>query len=143
MVKSLLAMQETWVWSLGQEDLLEKEMATHSSILAWKIQWMEKSRGPQFMGSQRVKHDWAANTFTFKEKSKGKCHGKLLNWHFIINETLVSNIFQLAFSPYSSIASILCPVYLMKLEACAAKPFYLGPSAYSLSTSVPHIQQLI
>ena len=41
----------------GSEDPLEYEMATHSSILAWKIQWMEKSRGPQFMGSQRVKHD--------------------------------------------------------------------------------------
>ena len=42
--------QETWVWSLGQEDLLEKEMATHSSILAWKIPWTEEPGGLQFMG---------------------------------------------------------------------------------------------
>ena len=56
-VKSLPAMQETWVRSLGQEDLLEEEMATHSGILAWKIPWMEESGGLQSMGSQRVRHD--------------------------------------------------------------------------------------
>ena len=46
-----------WVQSLGQEDLLEKEMATHSSILAWEIPWTEEPGGLQSMGSQRVKHD--------------------------------------------------------------------------------------
>ena len=56
-VKNLPAMQETWVISLGWEDLLEKEMATHSSILAWKIPWMEESGRLQSMGSQRVGHD--------------------------------------------------------------------------------------
>ena len=45
------------VRSLGQEDSLEKEMATHSSILAWKIPWTEEPVGPQSMGSQRVRHD--------------------------------------------------------------------------------------
>ena len=55
-VKNLPAMQETWVQSLGQEDLLEKEMATHSSILAWKIPWEEPGR-LQSMGLQRVEHD--------------------------------------------------------------------------------------
>ena len=50
MVKSLPAMQETWVQSLGQEDLLEKEMATHSSILAWKIPWTEEPGGLHPMG---------------------------------------------------------------------------------------------
>ena len=45
-------MEATWVQSLGQEDLLEKEMATHSSILAWKIPWTEECGGLQFMGSQ-------------------------------------------------------------------------------------------
>ena len=57
MVKSLLAMWETRVQSLGQEDLLEKEMATHSSILAWKIPWTEEPGRLQSMGSQRVGHD--------------------------------------------------------------------------------------
>ena len=46
--------QETWVPSLGQEDPLEEEMATHSSILAWRIPWTEKPGGLQSMGSQRV-----------------------------------------------------------------------------------------
>ena len=50
-------MQETWVRSLGQEDPLEKEMATHSNILAWEMPWIEEPGGLQSMGSQRVGHD--------------------------------------------------------------------------------------
>ena len=57
MVKSLLAMQETWVRSLGREDPLEKEMATHCSIVAWRIPWTEEPGGLLSMGSQRVRHD--------------------------------------------------------------------------------------
>ena len=57
MVKSLPAVQETLVRSLGQEDALEKEMATHSSILAWKIPWTEEPDELRSMGSQRVRHD--------------------------------------------------------------------------------------
>ena len=56
-VKNLPAMQETGVPSLGQEDPLEKEMATHFSILAWRIPWTEKPVRQQSMGSQRVRHD--------------------------------------------------------------------------------------
>ena len=56
-VKNLPAVQETQVRSLGWEDPLEKEMATHSSILAWKISWTEEPGGLQSMGSQRVGHD--------------------------------------------------------------------------------------
>ena len=55
-VKNPPAMQETWVWSLGQEDPLEKGMATHSSILAWEIPWTEQPGRLQSMGSQRVGH---------------------------------------------------------------------------------------
>ena len=54
-----LPMQETWVQSLGQEDPLKKEMATHSSILASEIPWTEETGGLQSMGSQRVRHDLA------------------------------------------------------------------------------------
>ena len=57
MVKRLPTVQETWVQSLGWEDLLEKGMATHSSILAWKIPWTQELDGLQSMGSQRVRHD--------------------------------------------------------------------------------------
>ena len=56
-VKNLPAVQETWVWSLGREDPLEKEIATHSSILAWKIPRTEEPGGLQSMGLQRVMHD--------------------------------------------------------------------------------------
>ena len=56
---------EDLVWSLGLEDPLEKEMAAHSSILAWRIPWTEEPGGLHFIGSsQRVRHDWATNTFT-------------------------------------------------------------------------------
>ena len=61
MVQNLPAMQEMgqemWVPSLGQEDLLEKEMATHSSVLAWEISWTEEHDGLQSMGLQTVRHD--------------------------------------------------------------------------------------
>ena len=57
MVKNLPEMQETWVQSLGQEDPLEKGMATHSSILAWRIPWTEEPDGLQSIGLQRVGHD--------------------------------------------------------------------------------------
>ena len=57
MVKHLPTMQETRVLSLGQEDPLEKEMAPHSNILAWKIPWTEEPGGLQSMWSQRVEHD--------------------------------------------------------------------------------------
>ena len=57
-------MQETQVPSLGGEDPLEKGMATHSSILAWRIPWTEEPRGLQSMGSQRIPQDRATNTFT-------------------------------------------------------------------------------
>ena len=58
MVKNLPAMQDTHIWSLGQEDPLERGMATDSSILAWRIPWTEEPGGPQFMRLQRVGHSW-------------------------------------------------------------------------------------
>ena len=57
MAKNLPAMQETWVQSLGQEDALEKEMPTHSSVLAWRIPCTEEPGELQFMGTQRVEHN--------------------------------------------------------------------------------------
>ena len=84
MVKNLPVMRETWVRSLGWEDPLEKGMATHSSILAWRIPWSEKPGRLQSMGSQRVGHNWVtlslslththtrtqdANTISIKQRS--------------------------------------------------------------------------
>ena len=65
-VKHLPVMQKTQVQSLGWEDPLEKEMATHSSILAWRIPWTEEPGSLQSMGSQRVRQDWATTlTLTY------------------------------------------------------------------------------
>ena len=60
-LKHLPPMWETWVWSLGQEDPLEKEMATHSSILAWRVSWTEEPGRLQSAGSRRVRHNWATS----------------------------------------------------------------------------------
>ena len=62
-VKNLPAMWETWVWSPGWEDPLEKEMSTHSGIFAWKIPGTEEPGGLQSMGSHRVGHDQVTNTY--------------------------------------------------------------------------------
>ena len=90
MVKNLPAMQETQVWSLGQEDPLEKGMATHSSILALENPWTEGPGGLQSLGLQRVGHDWSdfhintetTNTLCSKMSSasnvgKSACRGKI------------------------------------------------------------------
>ena len=64
-------MQETWVQFLGGENPLEEEMATHSSILAWRITWTEEPGGLQSpWGWQRVGHNWAINTFTFSTQQR-------------------------------------------------------------------------
>ena len=72
MVKSLPAVQKTQVQSLGWQDTLEKGMATHSSILAWRIPWTEEFGELQSIGSQRVGHDWSnlARTHSTKATSK-------------------------------------------------------------------------
>jgi len=72
--------QKTWVWSVGWKEPLEKEMAPHSSILAWKIPWAEGTGGLHSMGSQRVGHEWATkqqqkiyiHTHTHTQKKKKK-----------------------------------------------------------------------
>ena len=70
-------MQETWVRSLGREDVLEKDMATHSSIFAWEIPWTEQPGGLQSLGSQRVRHGLATET-TAKGERRQKCTKYLL-----------------------------------------------------------------
>ena len=82
MVKRLPTMWETRVQSLGQEDLLEEEMATHSSILAWKIPWMEKPGRLQSMGSQRVWHDWVTLLTTYLKLSRNEWESTRLYFLF-------------------------------------------------------------
>ena len=80
-VKNLPAMQElqeAWVRSLGQEDPLEEEIATHSNILTWKIPWTEEPGRLQSLGSKRVGHNLATNTYTWK--GTPLCVGDLLHF---------------------------------------------------------------
>ena len=73
MVKCLPTTWETQVQSLGWEDLLEKQMATHSSILAQRIPWTEERGEPQSMGLQRVRHDWTTNTWSLLMYLRALC----------------------------------------------------------------------
>ena len=71
-VKNMPLMQKTWVQFLGQEDPLEEEMATHSSMLTWEIPWAEKPGKLQSMGLQRVGHDGAQHRAGYVEDQFGK-----------------------------------------------------------------------
>ena len=73
-VKNPPAMQEAWVRSLGWEDPLEKGMATHSSVLAWRIPWTEEPGRLQSMGWQRVGHDWNDLAHSTISEFMGKIH---------------------------------------------------------------------
>ena len=100
-VKNLSAMQETWVRSLGQEDL-EKGMATHSNILAWRIRWTEEPGRLQFMRLQRVGHNWA----TEQQKFILTTERKEKDWKGKVKQ--VKNIsFFLQSWPASSLASLV------------------------------------
>ena len=79
-VKNLTPIQETWVWSLGQENPLNKGRATQSTILAWRIPWTEGPSRPQSMGSQRVGHKWATNTYTHTHIHKINAAQHSLSW---------------------------------------------------------------
>ena len=78
MVKTVPAMWETQVRSLGQKDPLEKGMAVHFSILVWRIPWTEELGGLQSLGSERVRHDRVTNTFT-TEGAVGALKGRALS----------------------------------------------------------------
>ena len=130
MVKNLPAMQETQVQPLGWEDPPEKEMATHSGTLAWKIPWTEEPGRLQSMGSQRVRHDWATS-LTLPGKSQG-----------------VSSLPPLRDPPFEKILISLfvwlhwvlvmawrIPVDAHRLLSCCGAPAQLPHSMWGLSSS--------
>ena len=92
-VKNLPAIQETQVWSLGQEDPLEKGMTTNSSILAWRIPWTEEPGGLQFIVLQRVGHNWVTkhktalsfNSLTSSKSRQTKTKHSSLQWQLQLN----------------------------------------------------------
>ena len=104
MVKNQPAVQETWVQSLGWEDPLEEGMATHSSILAWKTPWTEEPGGLWYMGSQRVRHDWATKHTSFNLTEISSTHLSqstltrvpcLLMWRLTLEDIRYTKVCQL------------------------------------------------
>ena len=100
-LKRLPPMRETWIWSLGWEDPLEKEMVTHSSILAWRIPWMEEPGRLQSTGLQRVGHNWATslhfaslNTVDYYSAMKKKGILSFVTKWIILEDIILSGINQ-------------------------------------------------
>ena len=124
-LKRLPAMRKAWVRPLGQEDTLEKEMATHSSILAWIIPWIEEPGGLHSTGSQRVGHDWATSL------SLSICN-MLQNMFITIYEMIVFQTVQFSHSVVSD--------SLRTHESQHARPPCPSPSPRVHSDSCPSSQ---
>ena len=125
MVKCLPTMWETWVWSLGQEDALEKEMTTHSGILAWRIPWMEEPSRLQSTGLQRVRHDWATSLslFTFSMHFTLETTPRQQPWQLL---SLNSSGSFFSLRDQSSTTSAVkclktCFTFFLKLSCCLRK----------------------
>ena len=114
-VKNLPEMQETWVWSLGWEDPLEKGMTTHSSILAQRIPWTEELGGLQSMSLRRVGQDWA--TFTSISRYRNPWH----KWH-----SIPYNIKEASFFFFTNFVAHLI------FNTCFAMLKYKGMDVYSI-----------
>ena len=98
-------MQETQVRSLGGKDLLEKRMATHSCILAWRIPWIEEPGGLQFMGLQRVGHSWMTNIFSHTYTYFAVLHGKWISLTRVLTtesprKSFLKKVFSFLAMPY-------------------------------------------
>ena len=117
MVKNLPAMWEIWVGSLGQEDPLEKGMAVHSSILAWRIPWTEEPGGLRSMGSQRVGYDWATNTHTQTHIThtthRHTATTKWTLWHTVHFQVCFSLDSELVFTKIVIEQHILCRIKIV------------------------------
>ena len=129
MVEHLPAMRETWVRFLGQEDPLEKEMAIHSSTLAWKIPWMEEPDRLQSMGSQRVRHDF---TFTFPPIKMLLDPPRTHHHRCLLKDLILSQV--------SSFFSLFVPFYEAKdadsLSHCNKTFLLMAPSSYHPSQPI-------
>ena len=136
--------QEMWVQSLDWEDPLEKEMAAHSSTLAWRIPWTEELGGLQFMGSQRVVHDWAAKTIQFTlisiilEQFRTQRNKERCNLLYLLNFPKTENGFFLVMLYGLSIFMLLIwfpDPYYFSLHSklwCPQYPYPFLPFSHSL-----------
>ena len=119
MVKNLPAMWETQVWTLDWEDPLEKGMATHSSILAWRIPWIEEPGGLQSVGLQRVAYNWESNTFTFALVTTGS-----EEWKNRVTKNLCCSIFTMYFEKKHETwcRSLIFFFFFSNVDALTLKP---------------------
>ena len=137
-LKHLPAMRETWVRFQGREDPLEKEMATHSSILAWRIPWTEEPDGLQSTGSQRIGHDWATSlSLSVTDRTRFKTQStKLwihaLNYMFLQIQSHFGSTPHPYDKPYSGLSTLLDYCH----PATQLSKDFL--STYSGSSSVMH-----
>ena len=121
-LKRLPAMQETWVRSLSWEDPLEKEMATHSSILAWRIPWTEEPCGLQSTGSQRVGHDWATSlSYTL---------GRHTLWKMFLHSVEFSTILMISFEAQKPLILIFGWTYVSVLSGRYSRVELLGHTSW-------------
>ena len=123
MVKRLPTMRETWVRSLGWEDPLEKEMATHSSILAWKIPWTGDPGRLQSIQSQRARHDWVTSLHRAFKNSELSCPC-LLRWPTCC--------------PWNVYLCFVFYGLLLNSFLCKAKDSHLGAHPRNLSRDLGH-----
>ena len=138
------ARPETWVWSLGREDPLEEGMATHSSILAWRIPWTEEPGRLQSMGSQKVGHNWTTFTsFTFF--SSGYCPHPLSCWYCLLNFWLFLSMTEVTYfhvfllPSLNSALNSLCLTTICQLQGTF---FILYFIALSVSLETVHLSGL-
>ena len=131
----------TWVWPLGREDPLEKEIAIYSSTLAWKILWMEEPGRLQSIGSQRVRHDWATSlTLTFSTQifivvwSLSHIRFFAASWSATC-QAFLSCIISQSLLKLMSIESVMPPNHLILCH-----PFLPLPSVFPVSGSFPMSQ---
>ena len=131
-------MQEMWVWSLGQEDPLEKEMATHSSVLAWKISWTEEPGRLQSMGLRRARHNWA-HMHTLSWQLCIPCSGLLLILP-VLNLIFFTFDLTLLFFLYWSVIALQCWFGFCCIHfifcTCAYCWLYLPPATW-LKSLIP------
>ena len=114
MVKNVPAMHKTQVWTLGQEDPLEKEMATHSSILAWGIPGRVEPGGLQSIGSERAGYDWVTNT------DDHFVYSKLIIHHLFIVSSFKKLRFLFFYPKSSSILASINTLILLAYLNCGA-----------------------
>ena len=123
-VKNLPIVQETQVWSLGQEDPLEKGMTIYFGILAWRIPWIEEPGRLQSIESQRVRHDRMTNTFTFNE---------MCQMSFVIAKFLVSYVYSELIFPDKN-GKIWSKRYVHFMDEANERACFLSLSLSLLST---------